>query len=216
MVKASNNLPLFKDTGDLKAADPLYHESAAHKEGYNMVAGIDEAGRGPLAGPVVSAAVILPKGLILPGVKDSKKMSEKARERAFVEINKYAFAVGIGVVSRSYIDQHNILTASLESMKIAVDHLDIVPDYLLIDGIFKINSPLPQKCLIKGDQLSHSISAASIIAKVYRDRIMCVYDRYYPEYGFLQNKGYGTKQHMDAIKKYGPSPFHRMTFKGVY
>lgn len=216
MVKASNNLPLFKDIGNIKAADPLYYESAAHKDGYNMVAGIDEAGRGPLAGPVVSAAVILPKGLILPGVKDSKKMSEKAREKAFFEIIKHALAVGIGVVSRAHIDEHNILNASLESMKIAVDHLDISPDYLLIDGIFKIRNPLPQKCLVKGDQLSHSISAASIIAKVYRDRIMRVYDSVCPEYGFLQNKGYGTKQHLDAIKKYGPSPFHRMTFKGVY
>jgi ribonuclease HII len=216
LVKVSNNLPLFKDIGALKAADPLFHESAAHKDGYNMVAGIDEAGRGPLAGPVVSAAVILPRGLILPGVKDSKKMSEKAREKAFLEIIKNALAVGIGVVPRAYIDEHNILKASLESMKIAVNHLDITPDYLLIDGIYKIQNPLPQKCLIKGDQLSHNISAASIIAKVYRDRIMCVYDSIYPEYGFLQNKGYGTKQHLTAIKKYGPSPFHRMTFKGVY
>jgi ribonuclease HII len=215
LVKASNNLPLFKDIGDSKAADPLYYESAAHKDGYNMVAGIDEAGRGPLAGPVVSAAVILPRDLILPGVKDSKKMSERARDKAFSEIIKNALAVGIGVISRAYIDEHNILNASLESMKIAVDHLDISPDYLLIDGIFKIQSPLSQKCIIKGDQLSHSISAASIIAKVYRDRIMCVYDSICPEYGFLKNKGYGTKQHLDAIKKYGPSPFHRMTFKGV-
>ncbi|NLD36623.1 MAG: ribonuclease HII [Desulfatiglans sp.] len=215
MVKASKNLSLFKDTGNIKAADPLYYESAAHKDGYNMVAGIDEAGRGPLAGPVVSAAVILPRDLIIPGVKDSKKMSEKARENAFLEILKNAIAVGIGVVSRAYIDEHNILNASLESMKIAVDHLDIVPDFLLIDGIFKIQNPLPHKCIIKGDQLSHTISAASIIAKVYRDRIMSVYDRCCPEYGFIKNKGYGTKQHLDAIKKHGPSPFHRMSFKGV-
>ncbi|MBN1903982.1 MAG: ribonuclease HII [Deltaproteobacteria bacterium] len=216
MVKASNNLSFFKDTGDKKAADPLYYESAAYKDGYNMVAGIDEAGRGPLAGPVVSAAVIMPKGLIIPGVKDSKKMSEKAREKAFLEIIKNALAVGIGVVSHSYIDKHNILTASLESMKVAVDHLDITPDFLLIDGIFKIQNPLPQKCIVKGDQLSHTISAASVIAKVYRDRIMSVYDRSCPEYEFIKNKGYGTKQHLTAIKKYGPSPFHRMTFKGVY
>ncbi len=216
MVKAGNNLSLFKDTGNIKAADPLFYESAAYEEGYNIVAGIDEAGRGPLAGPVVSAAVILPRGLILPGVKDSKKMSEKAREKAFLEITKNALSVGIGVVSRAYIDEHNILIASLKSMEIAVDHLDTTPDLLLIDGIFKIESPLPQKCLVKGDQLSHTISAASIIAKVYRDRIMCVYDRCCPEYGFKKNKGYGTKEHLTAIKKHGPSPFHRMTFKGVY
>ncbi len=216
MVKASYNLSLFKYSDELKAADLLYYESAAYKEGYNMVAGIDEAGRGPLAGPVVSAAVILPRYLIIPGVKDSKKMSEKAREKAFLEIIKNALAVGIGVVSHAYIDQHNILNASLESMKIAVDHLDISPDLLLIDGIFKIQIPLPQKCIVKGDQLSHTISAASIIAKVYRDRIMSVYDRCCPEYGFIKNKGYGTKEHLAAIKKHGPSPFHRMTFKGVY
>lgn len=216
MGKANNNLPLFKNISLIEAADPLKFESAALKAGYNTVAGVDEAGRGPLAGPVVAAAVVLPKGLIIPGIKDSKKMPEKAREKAFFEIIKNAVSVGIGVVSRAYIDQYNILKASLESMKNAVLHLDINPDHLLIDGIFKIQNPVSQKCIIKGDQLSHSISAASIIAKVYRDRIMCAYDGIYPEYGFSKNKGYGTKLHLEALKKYGPSPVHRMTFKGVY
>ncbi|NLA75446.1 MAG: ribonuclease HII, partial [Deltaproteobacteria bacterium] len=165
MIKARNNLSPFKDTGNTKAADPLFHESAAYEEGYNMVAGIDEAGRGPLAGPVVAAAVILPKGLIIPGVKDSKKIPEKTRESIFSEIIKNACSVGIGVVSCAYIDQHNILAASLESMRIAVNHLDIPPDCLFIDGTFNIQSSIPQKCIIKGDQLSNTISAASVIAK---------------------------------------------------
>ncbi len=216
MLKASKNLPLFQDFNPGEAADPLFFESAAFEQGYRIVAGVDEAGRGPLAGPVVAAAVILPAGIILPGIRDSKKMTEKARIKAFSEIVKNAAAIGIGVVSHTYIDQFNILKASLESMKNAVKHLNVHPDYLLVDGIFKISDPLPQKCIIKGDQLSHSISAASIIAKVYRDRIMCSYHRLYPEYGFYKNKGYGTTEHLEALKRYGPCPVHRMTFRGVY
>ena len=215
MVKASKNLSLFQDLNPDKAVDSLFFESTAFEQGYNIIAGVDEVGRGPLAGPVVAAAVVLPAGITLPGVKDSKKMTEKARIKAFSEIVHTAEAIGIGVVSHSYIDEFNILNASLEAMKKAVENLDISPEYLLVDGIFKIPISLPQKCIKKGDQLSHSISASSIIAKVYRDRIMHSYNIAYPEYGFSDNKGYGTVKHLEALKKYGPCPLHRLTFRGV-
>lgn len=209
-------MPLFKDFNPDEAVDPLFFESAAFEQGYNIIAGVDEVGRGPLAGPVVAAALILPEETTLPGIKDSKKMTEKARIKAFSDIVNVAEAIGIGVVPHSYIDEFNILNASLEAMKKAVENLETFPDYLLVDGIFKIPISLPQKCIKKGDQLSHSISASSIIAKVYRDRIMCSYHRDYPEYGFSSNKGYGTAKHLEALKKYGPCPFHRLTFRGVY
>lgn len=187
----------------------------ARKAGYGLVAGVDEAGRGPLAGPVVAAAVIMPEGKSLEGVKDSKQMTEKARDRAFSIIHDAAIAVGIGVVSHQFIDKFNILRASLEAMKRAVLSLDASPEYLLIDGIHAIPLPIPQKCLKKGDQLSLSISAASVIAKVYRDRIMRSYDERFPVYGFSTNKGYGTSKHMEALGKHGPTPIHRRTFRGV-
>jgi ribonuclease HII len=216
LVKASKNLSLFQDFNPCEAVDPLFFESTAFEQGYSIIAGVDEAGRGPLAGPVVAAAVVLPAGIILPGIKDSKKMTEKARTKAFSEILNVAEAVGIGVVSHSYIDEFNILNASLEAMKKAVENLDTYPEYLLVDGIFKIPAPLPQRCIKKGDQLSHSISASSIIAKVYRDRIMCSYHSNFPEYGFADNKGYGTAKHLEALRKFGPCPVHRQTFRGVY
>ena len=215
MAKAGNNLSLFKDFNPDEAVDTLYYESTAFEQGYKIVAGVDEVGRGPLAGPVVAAAVVLPTGITLPGVKDSKKIAEKARVKAFSKIVDVAVAIGIGVVSHSYIDDFNILNASLEAMKKAVMNLEIAPEYLLVDGIFKIPIPLPQKCIKKGDQLSHSISASSIIAKVYRDRIMHSYHITYPEYGFSDNKGYGTAKHLEALKKFGPCPIHRLTFRGV-
>lgn len=180
-----------------------------------MVAGVDEAGRGPLAGPVVAAAVIIPEGKILSGVKDSKQMTEKARDKAFSVINNEAIAVGIGVVSHQFIDEFNILRASLEAMKRAVLFLDTSPEYLLVDGIHPIPLPLPQKCLKKGDQRSLSIGAASVMAKVYRDRIMRSYDEQFPVYGFSQHKGYGTSRHLEALGQHGPTPIHRRTFRGV-
>ncbi len=180
-----------------------------------MIAGVDEAGRGPLSGPVAAAAVMIPEGLLLEGVKDSKKMTEKARERAFSVINHKAIAVSIGIVSHSFIDEFNILKASLEAMKLAVLSLDPKPEYLLVDGIHSVPAPIPQRCLTRGDQRSQSISAASIMAKVYRDRIMRSYHELFPMYGFSKHKGYGTAYHLEAIKRYGPSPIHRLTFKGV-
>ena len=187
----------------------------ARKAGYGLIAGIDEAGRGPLAGPVVAAAVILGEDISLPGIKDSKKMTEKAREKAFPVIAQRAVAASIGVVSYGYIDRNNILKASLEAMKRAVLTLDPAPEYLLVDGVQGIPLSIPQKALKKGDQLSLSISAASVMAKVYRDRIMRSLHGLYPMYGFQQNKGYGTARHLTALREYGPSPVHRLTFRAV-
>jgi ribonuclease HII len=187
----------------------------ARGNGFGLIAGVDEVGRGPLAGPVVAAAVIIPEGITFPGVKDSKKMTEKSREKAFSLINEKALSVSIGVVSHSSIDEQNILNASLEAMKLAVLSLKPSPEYLLVDGTQKIPLLIPQECIKKGDQKSQSISAASVIAKVYRDRIMCSFNNLYPEYGFDQNKGYGTRHHMEAIRQHGPCPIHRVTFRGV-
>jgi len=168
-----------------------------------------------LAGPVVAAAVILSDGRRLEGIRDSKKMTAKAREEAFDVINRRAAAVSVGIVSRAYIDQFNILQATLQAMRQAVLTLAPQPDYLLVDGTHAVPVPLRQRCLKKGDQISRSISAASIIAKVYRDRIMRSYDELYPLYGFRHHKGYGTKRHLAAIRRHGPSPIHRVTFRGV-
>jgi ribonuclease HII len=215
LIIPNKNQPLLPGFFTPKPVDPLFYEALAGKDGYALIAGVDEAGRGPLAGPVVAAAVIMPVGLTLSGVKDSKKMTERAREKAFYVINQNAIAVGIGVVSHKAIDESNILNTSLEAMKQAISYLDPAPEYALIDGINEIPVTIPQRCIKRGDQLSHSISAASIIAKVYRDRIMRSYHMSYPEFGFKKNKGYGTAAHLAALRRYGPSPIHRLTFRGV-
>jgi len=163
----------------------------------------------------VAAAVIVRQGTDLAGVRDSKKMTPGAREKAFSDIRHQALAMGIGVVSHDYIDEFNILRASLEAMRRAVSALDPQPEFLLVDGIHMIPLPVPQRCLKKGDQISRSISAASVLAKVYRDRIMRSYHRMYPLYDFDKNKGYGTRRHLDALRQYGASPIHRKTFRGV-
>ncbi len=168
-----------------------------------------------MAGPVVAAAVIIPDGIALAGVRDSKKMTAGARETAFSDICARALAMGIGVVSHDYIDRFNILKATLEAMRQAVSALDPQPEFLLVDGIHMIPLPVPQRCLKKGDQISRSISAASVVAKVYRDRIMHSYHRMYPIYDFGRNKGYGTRRHLSALRQYGPSPIHRKSFRGV-
>jgi ribonuclease HII len=195
--------------------DLWFFEKEATENGYREIAGIDEAGRGPLAGPVVSAAVVLPPALALSDVTDSKKLSAKKRARLYGEIYTSASSIGIGIVDPVEIDRINILQASLLAMAMAVDNLNPQPDCLLIDGTFCISSQLPQKPIIKGDNLSISIAAASIIAKVTRDRLMESYDFYYPQYGFSQHKGYPTKGHKAAIRKFGCSPIHRRSFKGV-
>ncbi len=178
-------------------------------------AGVDEAGRGPLAGPVVAAAVMLQKEFQIPGLNDSKKLSHTKREKLFDEIKEKALYVGIGIVDNNEIDRINILQAALRAMEIAVENLKVSPDFLLIDGNQKTSLIIPQKAIIKGDSKSTSIAAASIIAKVTRDRIMSEFDSQYPEYNFTKHKGYPTKEHYEMIKKYGPCPIHRKTFKGV-
>jgi len=195
--------------------DNQFYEFQARLAGYSFVAGIDEAGRGPLAGPVVASAVILPEDISLPGVRDSKKMSERAREEAFSLIESKAIGFSLAVVSSQEIDKVNILQATRKAMKEAALTLDPQPDYLLIDGISPVDLPIHHRCIVKGDDLSLSISAASVLAKVYRDRIMCQYHILYPHYGFSSNKGYGTPGHIKAITRFGPCHIHRLTFKGV-
>lgn len=195
--------------------DILRFEKAAAIKGFEQVAGIDEAGRGPLAGPVIAAAVILPAGLSIIGVDDSKKLTPDKREKLFDIIMQQALSVGVGVISPEEIDRINILQATRRAMLAAVQNLSPQPDYLLIDGISTIDSAIPQKTIKKGDSSSLSIAAASIIAKVTRDRLMIDMDAQYPGYGFAGHKGYGSATHMDAIRKLGPTPIHRLTFGGV-
>jgi len=194
----------------------LYHfELQALSRGFKQIAGIDEAGRGPLAGPVVAAAVILHPDHPIEGVNDSKKLSERRREQLFELIMAHAAAVGIGLADAQTIDRINILQATRQAMLEAVHTLPCAPDYLLIDGITTIASPLSQQTIKQGDSRSASIAAASIIAKVTRDRLMQDYDQLYPAYGFARHKGYGSAMHLAALQKYGPCPIHRMTFARV-
>lgn len=193
----------------------LTHETALYESGYHYIAGVDEAGRGPLAGPVVAAAVILYRDTPIPGVDDSKKLSEPRREFLYEEIRQKAAGYGIGIISREIIDQINILRASLEAMKIAVCSLPIKPDFVLIDGNHRPDVNLPMKALPHGDSLSMSIAAASIVAKVTRDRIMRKLDRMHPQYGFVRNKGYPTAEHLAALDKFGPCEMHRRSFRPV-
>jgi ribonuclease HII len=190
-------------------------ENKAFQKGFSRIAGIDEAGRGPLAGPVVSAAVIIPISLQIPGISDSKKLTPKKRNYLYEKIYDLAVSVGIGIVDPFEIDRINILQAALLSMAMAVENLAPQPDCLLIDGIFLISSALPQEAIPKGDALSASIAAASIVAKVTRDRLMERYHQDYPQFGFSKHKGYPTKAHKEAIRKFGCCLIHRKSFRGV-
>lgn len=181
---------------------------------YDVIAGIDEVGRGPLAGPVVACAVVLPKGCEILYVNDSKQLSAAKREELYEEIMEKALGVGLGCVSHTRIDEINILQATYEAMREAVHHLPVEPDLLLNDAVVIPQLLMQQVKLIHGDARSISIAAASIVAKVTRDRMMVEYDEIYPQYGFAQNKGYGSAAHMDAIRKYGPCPIHRKSFIG--
>jgi ribonuclease HII len=181
-------------------------------DNYNSICGIDEVGRGPLAGPVVAGAVILPKDCSILHINDSKQLSEKKREELYDVIMEQAVATGIGMVGPERIDEINILQATYEAMRQAIAALDPQPDLLLNDAVTIPQVAIPQVPIIKGDAKSISIGAASIIAKVTRDRMMVEYDKQMPEYGFASNKGYGSAEHIAAIKKYGPSPIHRATF----
>lgn len=188
------------------------YENEAHSQGIVLVAGMDEAGRGPLAGPVVAAAVILDPENPVYGVDDSKKLSPKKRAALKAEIEEKAITVGVGIVDVETIDSINILEATKLAMKKAVEALDPQPQLLLIDAVQLKDISVQQRSIIKGDALSVSIAAASIIAKETRDEMLKAYDELYPEYGFASHKGYGTKQHMDAIRNLGPLPIHRKTF----
>jgi ribonuclease HII len=180
------------------------------------VAGIDEAGRGPLAGPVVAAAVILPKDIFLPFLNDSKKVTEKRRDILFDEIKQNAIAYGIGIASNTLIDEINILQATYEAMREAVNALKKTPDVLLVDAVHIPDINIKQVGIVKGDAKSVNIAAASILAKVTRDRLMAEYDKIYPEYGFASNKGYGTATHIAALKEIGPCAIHRKSFIGNF
>ncbi|MEK3886994.1 ribonuclease HII [Bacillus sp. FSL K6-3431] len=189
-------------------------EVIAQTEGYEAIAGIDEAGRGPLAGPVVSAAVILKKDSFIEGLNDSKKISKKKRMLLYEAILAEAVSVGVGIIDSKEIDQMNIYEATKKSMLAAVQNLKRQPDILFIDAM-TLNSPYPERSFIKGDAISVSIAAASIIAKVTRDEIMTRYHQEYPEYGFIDHMGYGTKNHVDAIHTYGACPIHRTSFEPI-
>ena len=188
------------------------YERVLIDSGYRRVAGVDEAGRGPLAGPVVSAAVILPEAYRPEKLNDSKQLSAKVRERLFERLTREAVAWGVGICAADEIDDVNILNATYISMERALSVLCPQPDYLLIDALTLKTITIEQKAIIKGDALSLSIAAASVIAKVTRDRMMAIYDNLYPNYGFAKHKGYGTAGHMEKIKKFGLCPIHRATF----
>lgn len=191
--------------------DTLRFEREEAEKGAFFIAGMDEAGRGPLAGPVVAAIAIMPLDDIIEGVDDSKKVSEKKREKLYDLIREKAIAYKIVAVDEKTIDEINILEATKKAMYECIDTLAIKPDVVLVDAV-KLKAKVPTRPIIKGDALSYSIAAASILAKVYRDRLMREYDAVYPGYGFIKHKGYGTKDHIDALKSLGPCPIHRKTF----
>jgi ribonuclease HII len=192
-----------------------YFEKMYYRRGYHRIAGVDEVGRGPLAGPVVAAAVILPKDGIGERLFDSKKISSKKREYLYRTILAKAEAVGIGIIGQEEIDRFNILEATLRAMALAIGNLSIPPDFVLIDGPHGLNVSIPQKPIRKGDQLSNSIAAASIVAKVTRDRMMLECHQKFPQYNFARHKGYGTKEHQRAIETFGVCELHRKSFRGV-
>lgn len=190
------------------------YEDQGRAAGYEAIAGIDEVGRGPLAGPVVAAAVILEATEPILGLDDSKKLSAVKRDELFQEIHEKAKGIGLGIISAETIDRVNILEATKLAMLKAVNDLSMAPDHLLVDAM-TLPTDIPQQAVIKGDMNSNSIAAASIIAKVTRDRLMADYDEEYPGYEFLSNVGYGTKAHLEGLKKYGATPIHRRTFSPV-
>jgi ribonuclease HII len=192
-----------------------YFEKMYSRRGYHRIAGVDEVGRGPLAGPVIAAAVILPRDGIKEKLFDSKRISAKKREHLYETILAEAQGVGIGIIGHEEIDRINILQATLRAMSLAITNLPFPPDFILIDGAQGITVPIPQKPIRKGDQLCNSIAAASIIAKVTRDRMMLECHQRYPQYNFLGHKGYGTKEHRKAIERFGVCELHRKTFRGV-
>ena len=189
------------------------YEKAAVSSGFNIICGVDEAGRGPLAGPVCAAAVILPEDTVIEGLDDSKKLSEKKRERLYNEIIEKATAYCVAYGTEEEIESVNILEATFIAMNRAIDGLKVKPDFAIIDGNrVPKGIKIPCATLVKGDSKSMSVAAASILAKVTRDRLMLTYDEKYPQYNFKKHKGYGTKEHTELLKQYGPSPIHRLSF----
>jgi len=195
--------------------DMRRYERRARKKGYRLIAGVDEVGRGPLAGPVVACALIFPSKCRIRGLDSSKRLSPKRREELYPLIKEKALAIGLGRVGERKIDGINILKATHLAMKRAISHLGIEPDLLLVDGFEIPGVKIPQKAIVGGDEKSAPIAAASIIAKVTRDRLLLRYHERHPEYGFHQHKGYGTKRHIRALRRHGPSRIHRRTFSGV-
>ena len=189
------------------------YENDLRNKGYKYICGIDEAGRGPLAGPVVVASVIMPENSMIEGVNDSKKVSEKKREKLYDLILEEAISYGVGIIGQDEIDEINILNATKKGLTTSLKELTAKPDLIIVDALTHINTlGIPYESIIKGDAKCYSISAASIIAKVTRDRIMREWDKIYPQYGFAQHKGYGTSAHINALKEYGPCPLHRRSF----
>ena len=194
----------------------LIYEKLYYDEGAEYIAGVDEVGRGPLAGPVLACAVILPKGLLIEGINDSKRLTEKRREKLDKIIRESAVGVSIGIVEPEAIDEINILQATIKAMTSAVNGLTIQPDVVLTDALNLPGLHIRQRAIINGDSLSMSIAAASIVAKVARDKMMRDYHEFYPEYGFDQHKGYGTKKHIEAIRLFGLCPIHRISFSSKF
>lgn len=208
--KSEGSVPLM----DVGCPSTRFEDEAA-AQGATLIAGVDEAGRGPLAGPVVAGAVVLRTPDCIPELNDSKLLDHSTRDGLCEQIHAHALAMGIGVVSSADIDRINIYQATRLAMKMAIMEMSLVPDYLLIDGNMRLDVTIPQKAIVKGDRLSFSIAAASILAKVFRDRLMMELHEQYPQYGFDKHKGYATKAHRDALRRYGPCPIHRTGFRGV-
>ena len=199
----------MKEKEELRLKELKRQEDELRNRGFNMICGIDEAGRGPLAGPVVVASVIMPADSMIEGVNDSKKVSEKKREKLYDQILEEAISYGVGIVGQDEIDEINILNATKKGLTMSLKELTVKPDLIIVDALTHIDTMgIPYESIIKGDAKCYSISAASIIAKVTRDRIMREWDKVYPEYGFEKHKGYGTAAHIEAIKKYGLCPIH--------
>jgi ribonuclease HII len=205
------------DEGEkIRLQQMMIYEETAYQQGYQIIAGLDEAGRGPLAGPVVAAACILPRGLLIPHVNDSKKLTAKMREQLFERLTQDSSIIyAVGIIEAEEIDCLNIYQATIHAMWQAIDKLTTYPDCLLVDGMGLPHPLLHCQKIIKGDQLSHSIAAASIIAKETRDRLMRTYHDQWPAYGFHQHKGYGTAQHLEALEQHGPCPIHRYSFEPI-
>ena len=203
----------MKEKEEQRLINLKQYEKELRDKGYKYICGIDEAGRGPLAGPVVVASVIMPEDSMIEGVNDSKKVSEKKREKLYDLILEEAISYGVGIIGQDEIDEINILNATKKGLTTSLKELTVKPDLIIVDALTHIDTlGIPYESIIKGDAKCYSISAASIIAKVTRDRIMREWDKVYPQYGFAQHKGYGTAAHINTLKEYGPCPLHRKSF----